>query len=539
MILNTTNRPNSRDKVTCRCYKCGDKKENVYKEHVRTVNRQSILVEYYHCPKCYRSLIEYRQLCREKSISSLHLILEGSSERSKLLWADKDYRRERLEYSQKLKSNKEFSEKVSESVKKKFREDNVYRDKVCKARMNKSSDFIARCVEIHDNYYDYTLVDYKGVDINIIIICPVHGQFAQLPSNHVKGHGCPLCGIENNRLRADDFIERCRQKHNNRYNYDNTEYISLTHNIDYFCAKHGFINQLAQNHLRGSGCRFCDSEKTSSNGEAELAEYISSLTYCERNNRIILDGLELDIVINNKVAIEYQGLYWHSYNRPESKSERYRHYNKLELAKSRGISLIQIYENEWLDKKEIVKSMLKSKLGLIGQRVFARNCRLDSLDESTAEDFFNNNHIHGHRRSARYIALELNGQIVCAASFSVIGGRCELIRFCNQLDMMVVGGLSRLLKHSGFNKIFTYVDRRFSTFAKSYLACGFSLVGITQPGYQYYKSGKLFSRQSFQKSKLSKKLKSYDPILTEAQNMFNNGYRRIWNAGHYKMELDK
>ena len=70
------------------------------------------------------------------------------------------------------------------------------------------------------------------------------------------------------------------------------------------------------------------------------------------------------------------------------------------------------------------------------------------------------------------------------------------------------------------------------------MQCGFEYIKNTSPNYFYTTGNKflpLYSRQQFQKHKLEKKLEDFNHNLSEAQNMFNNGFRRIWDAGHIKL----
>jgi hypothetical protein len=97
-----------------------------------------------------------------------------------------------------------------------------------------------------------------------------------------------------------------------------------------------------------------------------------------------------------------------------------------------------------------------------------------------------------------------------------------------------VGGLSKLLKAANISNLMTYADRRYSN-AIGYLNAGFKLHGITKPGYYYWRNGRIYNRRSFQKHKLPDKLAVFRHDLTEAENMFNNGYRRIWDAGHFRL----
>lgn len=528
-------RPKSKERVTAICANCKLQRTVVFAELVRTVNNQSKHVVDYHCPSCYRALPSVVAAASLASKSAIDKIVAGSSERSKRLWLDDAYRTKMRDCARRLSSSKEFAEKISAAIKKKFA-DPEYVARVNAARRNNAAEFLARCSLVHDGFYDYSKTVYVSTDVAFTVVCPHHGPFVQLPSNHVRGHGCPTCAAERSKLTATEFFERCAVVHGGRYDYSDSTYESSLSHIVYKCDIHGHVVQLAQNHLKGAGCRFCDSAKTSSKGEMELAEFVGSLTQCVRNDRNILDGQEIDIVAGN-VGIEYHGLYWHSYNRPETREESYRHYNKLDAALDKGFSLIQIYESEWRDKPQIVKSMLRSKLGLVKSRVYARDCVVTEPTEAEMKMFFDHNHLHGHRRSSRYLALEKGGCIVAAASFNNLHGRWELMRFCNLLDTMVVGGLSRLMKRSGLGSVFTYVDRRYSPTAAAYIAAGFVKRGVTPPGYSYCKGQKVYPRQMFQKHKLPGLLPDFKAELTEAQNMFANGYRRLWDAGHYKLEL--
>jgi hypothetical protein len=120
----------------------------------------------------------------------------------------------------------------------------------------------------------------------------------------------------------------------------------------------------------------------------------------------------------------------------------------------------------------------------------------------------------------------------------------EMYRFCIG-DKGVVGIAGKLFQYfvKKYNpiKIFSYVDRRFSNSNKCYLNnIGFKLVSKTVPGYWYFdKSFVRVHRFNFRKDQLSKKLTTFDPILTEWENMQLNGYDRIWDCGNLKYEWSK
>ncbi len=541
--MSATSQPRVRDTVVAACSKCGEHRQLIYRELIRSVNVQLQYVDAYACPVCLYDSPRYKELSQSRSIKAKPKITKGASERSKRLWQDSEYRSKCLETHRERTTNAEFKAKISKTVKEKFKTDSEYVARVVESRRLTKEEIIRRFVGAHGDKYGYDLVDYRGIDTHVVIICHIHGQFKQTAKHHLNGHGCPSCGLLKSQTNSDDFIQRCKDVHGDSYDYSNTKYVGVHDDIEYVCGKHGNVIQLAQNHVRGSGCRYCDSEKTSSIGESELADYVTSATSFDvvRNRRDVLPPYEVDIAIPKlKLAIEYHGLYWHSYNHVESRDQKYKHHAKADAAARIGWKLLQIYESEWLQSQSIVKSIITGRLGR-SNKVGARKCNVVRLSNSEALTFFNDSHLQGHRTAKMCLGLIYNDMIVAAASFSKTSlvGRWELIRFCNSLNCVVVGGLSKLLKHAHqmlqWNELFTYADRRLSVDAQSYLKVGFESIGITEPGYTYVKGLHVFSRQKFQKHKLSEVLPDFDATLTESSNMFNNGYRRLWDAGHHRL----
>jgi len=253
------------------------------------------------------------------------------------------------------------------------------------------------------------------------------------------------------------------------------------------------------------------------------------------NDRSILSGKELDIYIPSKnLAIEFNGLHWHS--ELQGKDKNY-HLDKTTRCLEKEIHLIHIFEDEWLDKQEIVKSVLKAKLGIITNKIFARKCTIAEVSNKQILEFLNTNHIQGYIRGNNlglYYKDELVSILVYGSSRYNKKYEFEILRFCNKIDTTVVGGLSRLLSKINSKSIITYVDRRYSV-GKSYESVGFKFKGESNPSYYYIKGNELirYNRIQFQKHKLKSKLESFDPSLTEWQNMQLNGYDRIWDCGNY------
>lgn len=119
-----------------------------------------------------------------------------------------------------------------------------------------NDDFIERSNKIHNYKFDYSLVDYKNSHIKINIICEKHGVFEQLPYQHLNGHGCPSCaGCKKNT--TDNFIKLSLKIHNNKYDYSLVNYINKNTKVKIICPSHGVFEQNPSNHLKGCGCPKC------------------------------------------------------------------------------------------------------------------------------------------------------------------------------------------------------------------------------------------------------------------------------------------
>lgn len=124
-----------------------------------------------------------------------------------------------------------------------------------------TEEFVKKAESIHNNKYDYSKVEYKNAYTKVCIICPIHGEFWQTPHMHLMGQGCPICN-GNIKLTQEEFIKRCKEVHNNRYDYSKTIYKNTNTRICVICPKHGEFFPTALNHLySGSGCPNCNFSK--------------------------------------------------------------------------------------------------------------------------------------------------------------------------------------------------------------------------------------------------------------------------------------
>jgi hypothetical protein len=119
-------------------------------------------------------------------------------------------------------------------------------------------EFINKAKATHRNKYDYSKVVYKNSCTKVEIVCKKHGIFKQLSTHHIGGAGCRKCAIESITLAQNKFIERSKEIHENKYDYSKVIYINNTTKITIICPDHGEFQQVPSEHTRGRGCFRCN-----------------------------------------------------------------------------------------------------------------------------------------------------------------------------------------------------------------------------------------------------------------------------------------
>ena len=274
-----------------------------------------------------------------------------------------------------------------------------------------------------------------------------------------------------------------------------------------------------------------------SNMELELQDYLNSINIgYEVGNKKILGGKELDIYIpEHNLAIEMNGIYWHS----EIYLDEDYHINKTLLCKDKGIQLLHIWEDDWKYKRNIIKSIILNKLGLIKNKIFARKCFIKEVNSKEARLFLDINHIQGFSPSQIKLGLYFNNELV---SLMTLGWRYtnakreyELIRFCNKLNTNIIGGSSKLFKYflnnNNIDEIISYAD--ISLFSGGlYGLLGFKKSHLSKPNYFWIIDGIKKHRFNYNKMKLVKE--GFDSKKTEVEIMHERGYYRIFSCGQEK-----
>lgn len=297
--------------------------------------------------------------------------------------------------------------------------------------------------------------------------------------------------------------------------------------------------------------------KFTSTGHAEIRDFIKGLgLIVEDNNKKVLNGVELDIYIPGKnVAIEYNGLFFHS--EIGGKKKRKFHLLKSNLAQSKNIHLIHIFEDDWITKKEIIKSKISHVLGCNNSPIIgARKCEIRVIESVEKSKFLSAYHIQGDDVSDVYLGAFYMDELVAVMTFDTLRSmnksknkpcEVELRRFATSSNYRVPGIAHKLLNYFTKNykasSIVSFADRCWSISSENlYTKLGFSLTKRIPPDYKYFNSkisrNNRLHKFGFGKSSLKKRYPEiYSDSKTEWEIMQEAGFDRIWDCGKLKYEL--
>ena len=289
---------------------------------------------------------------------------------------------------------------------------------------------------------------------------------------------------------------------------------------------------------------YCETHKFTFNVsklQSEIKDFVTECTKC-----VVIESYrklkkEIDIFIPDlNLGIEINGLYHHS---DIFKSSKY-HYEKQKLFEDIGIQIIYIWEDDWHYKQEIIKSIIRNKLHATQNKIYARNCIIKNISYDESKLFLTLNHLQSSCPSSINLGLFHENILVAVMTFGknrmIVNTKShdsefELLRFCNKLNLSVIGGASKLFKHF----IKTYKPSKITSYAnldisngKLYTNLNFKFDKYTGPTYWWAKKGIKYHRSKFMKFKLV--ADGADPLSTEDEIMKSRGYLKIWNAGNIK-----
>ena len=291
-----------------------------------------------------------------------------------------------------------------------------------------------------------------------------------------------------------------------------------------------------------------------SKSELEILEYVKSLGFEASSDRTVLNGKEIDILIEEKkFGIKFNGLKWHTdwFGGKDNNN----HINKTLLANEKGYDLIQIFEDEWIDNKDIVLNKIKHSLGKNNDdetitKIGARKTIIKEVSRSVAHNFLNDYHIQGGVDASVYLGCYYNSTLLAVMTFKKLTNISldyDLTRFATNYNFLCQGVASKLLKYfvKNYNptSIISFADRRWTLNNNDnlYTKLGFKLVKELKPDYRYYNENEdRYTRHhkfKFRKAILNKKY-GLPMEMTETEMVKELGYDRIWDCGLLKYRLD-
>jgi len=292
-------------------------------------------------------------------------------------------------------------------------------------------------------------------------------------------------------------------------------------------------------------------QNVKSNFEKEISSYIKTFynDIIIENTYSIITPYELDMYFPNiNIAIEANGIYWHD---ERHKSKEY-HYNKYLKCKEKGIKLIQIWEDEWYLKNNIIKNRLNVIFNHVTNKIYARKCYIKEINHVDYIKFLNTYHLQGSYNSKIKIGLFYNDELISVLGLGqkriIFGSKkdknineYEIHRLATKFNTIVVGGVSKMIKYfiKKYNplSIISYANLDWGE-GNVYEKSGFINKGHTGISYFYNIDGIREYRYNFRKNVLVEKY-NLDSTLTEVELMHKLGYYRIFTTGNNKWEWTK
>lgn len=382
------------------------------------------------------------------------------------------------------------------------------------------------------------------------ITCVVNVKNIAFETDENKFVLCPICGKKLKHLNAKHIFTHNMTPEDFKMKYGWNGIVSNEYRI-FLADRMDTINQII-------GEKYPDGVKHSK-CEEEIKNFLESNGIkCKSTRNILSGGKEIDIYIpDKKIGIEYNGLFYHCEHDEIKRGQiihkcgpKY-HLGKLEECNEKGISLIQIFEDEYLNNKELV---LKKILHIVGynkctDRIYGRKCTIKEISKHEAKFFLNTHHIQGETSCTLAIGAYYNERLVGVMSFlDEKDGNWNLVRYASDTNTICIGVAGKLfsffLKNYPYNKIKTFADRRWTLNSSNnlYTKLGFKLDKIVPPSYSYVNfsvSRNRIHKFSLRKSALVKMEPSFSMDMTETEMTNKLGYHKIWDCGLYRYVYER
>jgi hypothetical protein len=310
------------------------------------------------------------------------------------------------------------------------------------------------------------------------------------------------------------------------------EFVNITNLIEVKCTKCNYVFETALDYIFHDygKCPKCYPKNSSSN-EREIREFVEKLLPNEKiifNDRRILDGKEIDILIPNKrIAIEHNGIFWHSEKAGVSKEY---HLDKTNLCKNQSYEMIHIFEDEWSYKKDLVKNKLSYKLNK--DSLIYYKCDIVELDKNETKIFIKNNDLYELKEFNKSIGIKNNNNnILALVTFNNLNNIVNIKNFCvkPEYSQKYISDIVQHIIDTGIEKIIVKTDKRFFD---QELFSSFEVIDEKEPDYSYFKCLCRITKNELI-------LQSLIDNLNENEYSELNGWFKIWDCGKYVLEYKK
>ena len=337
------------------------------------------------------------------------------------------------------------------------------------------------------------------------------------------------------------FVEAAKNIHGDKYGYSKTNYVSVREPVTITCEKHGDFQQIPNDHLCGHGCPKCGVVISYGENELYgfISKTYKGIVI--RNSRETIDGKqEIDILLPDKrIAFEYDGVYWHSEACGKSKDYHIKktedcaekgikliHIFEDEWSEKKEICLSRIKNLLGVADKRVFAR--KCNVKTVDASAASKFLESNHIQGKTPSQI-----AYGLYFDDELVSIMTFGKLRKNLGSTAKEGSYELLRFCNKLGYSIPGAASRLLTHFKNDyhpmEIVSYADRRWSN-GNVYEKLGFNLDHISKPNYFYVVNGKRRNRFSFRKDVLVRKY-GCPPEMTEHEFCKSKGWWRIYDCG--------
>uniref|UniRef100_A0A6C0D5K7 Uncharacterized protein n=1 Tax=viral metagenome TaxID=1070528 RepID=A0A6C0D5K7_9ZZZZ len=238
------------------------------------------------------------------------------------------------------------------------------------------TEFISKANNIHKNIYDYSSSEYQDAITKVIVICKKHGEFKITPNNHLRGRGCPDCGLEASKISKLKSLEEYQPEfiklYGDKYDYSSVVWEGGSKPITVICKKHGEFHILPYLHKIGKECQKCSNRYSGISIDWLLfmeKRHLTEIQHARNLGEFVIPDTRYKAdgyIKSSNTIFEFHGDFWHGnpelYDETDINSRVGITYGELynqTIAKSKlivekGFNLIEVWENDW---KKFIKSI--------------------------------------------------------------------------------------------------------------------------------------------------------------------------------------